>query len=90
MPYYLKPIFKTSTEDMSDELLWEHYEKCLQHNDWTADFSDDFGVARAGRDSLSYINAIRKRLQNIDGDRASKLYWKYSFWHNDDGTHKKF
>lgn len=90
MPYHLKAIFKTDTSPMTDEQLWEHYEQCLTKHDWTYMMSDDGGVYKAGRDETQHILGVKNKLEIIDMGRADRLYWKYSFWYNDDGSRKNF
>lgn len=88
MPYFLHPLWKTTLGSLTEEQLWEHYDKCLRAHDWTFEYSDDHGVWRAGTEERDHIAAIRKILSESDEDAANKLYWKYSPFLNEDGSFK--
>lgn len=93
MPYFLAELWKTPLEPLTDpknaDELWDHYEKCLIAHDWTFEFTDDFGVWRAGQEQRLYLNTVRDLCSKRDEERTSKLYFKYSFWHNEDGSLKQ-
>lgn len=89
MPYYLAEIWKTDIDQLTTPELWEHYEHCLKAFDWTYNFSDDHGVWESGREQESHLESVRHILEQIDDTRADDLFYKYSFWHNPNGSRKE-
>jgi hypothetical protein len=75
---------------LTEEHLWAHYEECLLAHDWTYNFSDDQYTRRTGRMQCAHIRSICERCTALNRARADKLFFKHSFWHNDDGSKKVF
>ena len=90
MPYYLSPLWTTKLNGLSEDQIWDHLEVCLKAFDWTYNFSDDGGVYRAGVEQNNHLDAVMKYCRELDEDRANTLYYKHSFWHNEDGSRKEF
>lgn len=86
MPYFLAPLWNEEVDYMDDERLFEHFEKCLRCHDWTYDFSDDDGVFRAGEYQSKHIKHVAGMLERVDKEKASKLFFSYCPWFNDDGS----
>ena len=89
MPYYLTDLWKEDFHEMNNEQLWKHYEDCLKAHDWTYSYSDDHGVWQAGEDQYDHLKHVKLIAEELDREKAQKLYWKHSFWFNEDGTPKQ-
>lgn len=70
--------------------IWAIYEEALKHHDWTFQYSDDHRVWTRGMDQQHRIRDLKNLTDELDKDRSQKLYWKHSFWFNEDGTRKEF
>lgn len=84
----ISTLFEQDISLLSDEQLWEHFEKCLIAHDWTYDFSDDHRVWIRGQEESSYLKGLRAKCEALDKQRSDELFFKHSFWHNDDGSPK--
>ena len=82
--------FETLSPEDVKLRLWEVYEDTLRTHDWTYEYSDDHEIWCRGNDSMNKIRDIKSSLNLEDKTRANKLYWKYSYWHNEDGTKRNF
>lgn len=85
MPYFLAPLWTKTLGSVTDEQLWEHYEKCLAAYDWYFAMSDDQGVWRAGQEQRDHLEAVMERLKQIDEDRTIELYTQASPWDDHEG-----
>lgn len=90
MPYFLADLWKVSLTHLTEDEVWAHYEQCLKEHDWTFNYSDDAGAYRAGQDQASHLEKVRTYCSSLDKELADQLFFKYSFWHNDDGSRKEF
>ena len=89
MPATLRDVWKADFHEMDNDELWNHYEDCLKAHDWTYDFSDDHQVWQVGNEERKHLLGVKALLEDVDRDNANTLYWKYSFFFNEDGTPKQ-
>jgi hypothetical protein len=80
MPYSLAPLWKLDINSLSEEELWEHFEKCLKAHDWTYDYSDDHGVWRAGEEQTTHLHAVLTIARKYDRERAVNMYNSANPW----------
>lgn len=78
MPRRPNPLFAESIRNMSEDQLWEHYEKMLKTHDWHYGRSDDSQVYRVGSAERDTINSIRTVLRSIDSLRTEQLFKQYA------------
>ena len=63
---------------MSDEELWEHFEKCCRYHDWFYEYSDDHRYWVNGKKERGYLISLKGAMKDLDENRANKIY----FGHN--------
>lgn len=88
MPYFLAPLWTTDPTELSEEEMWEHYERCLKAHDWMYMMSDDGGVYRAGEEQRNHIALLFEHLRLKDQPRTENLYNKHAPWLNEDGSRR--
>ena len=86
MPHFLAVIWLLDPNELNEQELWEHYEECLRAFDWTYQASNDAEVWHIGQQQEDHLTQVRNRCSALDPTRAYKLYYRYSFYHNDDGS----
>ena len=86
MPYFLAPLWRTNTTELSEGELWEHLEKCLSAHDWYYMASEDDGVWQAGEEQKSIVEELMSRLRLLDANRADLMYYTACPWTAEDGT----
>jgi len=86
MPHFLATQWMLAPDELTEDELWEHYEKCLLGFDWTYHASDDADVWFIGQQQEDHLKQVRSLCEALDSVRSNNLFYKYSFYHNDDGS----
>lgn len=78
-------FWETNLEELSEQELWEHYEKCLKKHDWTYDFTEEEEIRQIGQTQFSHLAAARILVGTMDEKRATEMYFEYCpFLHDED------
>lgn len=82
MPAVLSDTWKRDTSNMDQFDLFDHFSMLLHLHDWYFDYSDDHQVWQVGSSQRRILQALKKRLDQIDTAKALKMYNDACPWIN--------